>query len=208
MRIVCISDTHNLHADLKLPPGDVLVHTGDLTSRGRAREVAAFLDWFAAQPHPHKLFIAGNHDFLFERSVSEARALVSPGVIYLEDEGVTVNGLRFWGSPVTPPFQGWAFNRTTAEIRSHWARIPDDVDVLLTHGPARGVRDALRPNAEHVGCPELRRELDTRLHPRLHVFGHIHEGYGVQQGGERISVNASVLDHRYRLLNDPVVVTL
>lgn len=208
MRIVCLSDTHNQHADLKVPPGDVLVHTGDVTSRGWTSEVAAFLGWFAAQPHPHKLFIAGNHNFMFERSIDDARALVPPGVTYLEDEGVTVRGLHFWGSPVTPPFQGWAFNRDTAEIRSHWDRIPDDVDVLLTHGPALGVRDALRPSGAHAGCPELRQTLDTRLKPRLHVFGHIHEGYGVQQDGDLISVNASVLDHRYRLLNDPVVVTL
>jgi predicted phosphohydrolase len=108
MKVVCIGDTHNRHAELRLPPGDVLVHAGDYSMRGHVTETEAFLSWFAAQPHPHKIFITGNHDFIFQKRRQEARAMVPAGVIYLEDEGVTLDGVKFWGSPVTPIFEDWA----------------------------------------------------------------------------------------------------
>ena len=95
MNIVCISDTHNQHDGLIFPPGDVLVHAGDFSMQGHVAETRAFLNWFAAQPHTHKIFIAGNHDFLFERRQQKAKAMVPEGMIYLENEGVTVNGVRF-----------------------------------------------------------------------------------------------------------------
>ena len=208
MKIICISDTHNQHARLQVPAGDVLVHAGDVSQRGTAAEIQGFLTWFAAQPHRHKVFIAGNHDFLFEQRPGDARALLPPGVHYLEDSGVTLDGVRFWGSPITPWFYDWAFNRRADEIAPHWALIPDTTDVLVTHGPPLDVLDAVRPDHRHVGCPQLGQVLATRVSARLHVFGHIHEGYGQRTQDGRVSVNASVLDHRYKLLNPPVVLTL
>lgn len=208
MKIVCISDTHNQHDRLELPPGDVLIHAGDCSMRGRSAEIGAFLAWMASQPHRHKVVVAGNHDFLFEDRRDEARAMVPPGVIYLENEGVTLDGVRFWGSPVTPTFDRWAFMRSLATIGTCWDAISEDTEVLITHGPAHGVLDRVLPKGESVGCPKLRQALDIRLNPRLHVFGHIHEGYGRQVDGNLISVNASVLDHRYLQVNAPVVVDL
>ena len=208
MRLVCISDTHDRHEHLSLPPGDVLIHAGDYSMRGQVAEAEAFLAWFAAQPHQHKIMIAGNHDFLFETQREKARAMLPEGVTYLEDEGVTLDGVTFWGSPITPWFHDWAFNRRADQIGTYWDRIPTDTDVLITHGPAYGVLDQVRPAWAHVGCAQLRAALDTRLHPQLHVFGHIHEGYGVVQEGGLTSVNAAVLDHDYQLRNAPESITL
>ncbi|THF69328.1 metallophosphoesterase [Deinococcus sp. Arct2-2] len=207
MKIVCISDTHNLHDTVVVPDGDVLVHAGDYSMQGHVAETQAFLTWFASQPHRHKVFVAGNHDFIFEKREQQARAMVPPGVIYLDDEGMTLEGVRFWGSPVTPFFHHWAFNRHPSSIGRSWDLIPDDTDVLITHGPPSGRLDRLA-SGQTVGCPQLWEALETRLRPRLHVFGHIHEGYGQVSGGGRTSVNASIVDEYYRPANAPVVVTL
>lgn len=132
-------------------------------------------------------------------------------MIYLEDEGVTLDGVKFWGSPVTPIFEDWAFMHGSATISTYWDywdAILDDTDVLITHGPAHSVLDAVLPDGEQIGCPRLRQALETRLHPKLHVFGHIHEGYGQVVNVGLTSVNASFLDHRYLPINTPVMVTV
>ena len=99
MKIVFISDTHLKHGYLKVPAGDLLIHAGDFSARGRVNEVATFLDWFSSQPHRHKVFIAGNHDFLAEEQPGLFRGMIPDNLIYLEDSGTTINGLRIWGQP-------------------------------------------------------------------------------------------------------------
>jgi predicted phosphohydrolase len=206
MRIVCVSDTHNQHGSLDVPAGDVLVHAGDFSMAGRAREISAFDAWLGTLPHAHKVVIAGNHDWLFQTDPDGARGLLTHAQ-YLEDSGTVVDGLRFWGSPWQPWFLDWAFNlRRGAEIAAKWALIPDRVDVLVTHGPPHGVRDRVE-DGDLVGCEELSRALD-RVRPRLHVFGHIHEGYGVTRRGNLTLVNASSCDVSYRPVNPPIVIDL
>jgi predicted phosphohydrolase len=206
MRIVCLSDTHNRHDRIEVPEGDLLLHAGDATARGTEPEVEAFLDWLAAQPHRHKVLVAGNHDFLFEREPAKVRALVRDAV-YLEDEGVTIDGIRIWGSPWQPWFHDWAFNlHRGAPLRAKWDRIPPGTDVLVTHGPPFGVLDRTDAD-EQVGCADL---LDVigRIRPRLHLFGHIHEGYGRETRDGTTFVNASICDRAYRPVNPPVVIDL
>ena len=206
-RIVAISDTHEQHGSIILPEGDILVCAGDITTNGKPAAVSEFDAWFAAQPHRYKLLIAGNHDFLFEKDNLHARGLISPGIIYLEDSGCEIMGLKFWGSPVTPWFFDWAFNKQRGEeIRRFWDEIPADTDVLVTHGPPFGILDK-NAQGEHTGCEDLRHAL-KRVRPRLHIFGHIHEGYGVAEQDGTTSVNACQLDYQYRLVNEPLVVTL
>jgi Icc-related predicted phosphoesterase len=208
LRFVAISDTHGRHRELKLPKGDVLLHTGDLTTRGRKDEAADFLGWFAQQPFAHKIFIAGNHDFYFEKAkAAELEALVPQGVTYLNDSGTEVNGLKVWGSPITPWFFDWAFNRHRgAEIRKHWELIPSDTNILLTHGPVHGFLD-LTVTDQHVGCQDLLRQV-LLIKPRVHIFGHIHEAYGsIRRSGVHF-INASVVNERYILANKPVVFDL
>lgn len=211
MRLVLLSDTHNRHASLDaLPAGDVVLHAGDLTGRGTLEEARAFLGWFAGLPHRHKVFIAGNHDFCFEREAPLAEALVPAGVTYLRDSGVVLDGVRIWGSPWQPWFFDWAFNlERGAELAAKWALIPEETEVLVTHGPPQGVLDAvLGRSREQVGCADLAARVAELPRLRLHVFGHIHEGYGVEERGGVRFVNASVCDVRYVPGNRPVVVEL
>ncbi len=208
MRIVCISDTHGMHDQVAVPDGDVLIHAGDLSSRGAEREIAAFGRWFAAQPHAYKIVIAGNHDFLFESDGERARALVeAPGVTYLQDSGVEIEGVRFWGSPWQPWFYDWAFNlQRGPELERVWAGIPASAQVLITHGPPLGILDEVARNGESVGCEALLDRLGA-LDVGLHVFGHIHEAYGVHESADgRISVNASIATLRYEPTQAPVIV--
>lgn len=209
MRLVCLSDTHGRTGALVVPPGDVLLHAGDLTGRGDAHEVREALAWLAGLPHRTKVLIAGNHDFLFQDEPDAARALLAPhpGLTYLEDAGTTVGGLRVWGSPWQPWFFDWAFNLPRGEeLRRVWDRIPAGTDVLLTHGPPAGILDRCADGRE-VGCADL---LDAvqRVKPRLHVFGHIHEAYGRHERGGTLFVNASTCDLAYRPVQPPVVVDL
>jgi Icc-related predicted phosphoesterase len=204
MRLVLISDTHQRHDQLTVPDGDVLVHAGDFSTRGGAEEVARFASWMRALPHRHKIVIAGNHDFLFEREPAVARSMLTH-VTYLEDSGVTIEGLRFWGSPWQPRFFDWAFNLDRGvALKEKWDLIPTGIDVLIVHGPPRGVLDRTW-RGEEVGCEDLREALG-RIKPRLFVCGHIHEAYGEKTVDGTRCVNASCCDVRDRLFHAPVVV--
>ena len=202
MRLVFISDTHT-HRDLAIPEGDVLVHAGDATSTGTAGEVEQFLQWFDAQPHRRRLFIAGNHDWLFQRDPDLAALLLArhPGITYLQDAGVAIDGLRFYGSPWQPEFCQWAFNlpRRGRALREAWARIPEGTDVLITHGPPHGVLDQVR-GGSHLGCEELAARV-AAVRPRIHVFGHIHDGFGVLRSQATVFINASTCDADRHILS-------
>lgn len=186
-RLVAIADTHN--ARVALPDGDILIHAGDLTGRGSLPELERVADWLRSQPHAHKVVIAGNHDFALQRNPAAARALFH-GLTFLEDNEVTVAGLRIWGSPWQPWFHDWAFNaRRGPEIDAKWQLIPEGIDVLVTHGPPYGFGDRVH-GGERVGCEDLLRQL-ARVKPRLHLFGHIHEDRGEWQLGPTRIVNCT-----------------
>ena len=208
MRLVLISDTHGLHRSISLPEGDVLIHAGDCTNRGKKEEVLDFLDWFSSQAFEYLVFIAGNHDLFFEREPDSIIQEVIPDqVIYLNDSGITIGDYLVWGSPVQPWFLDWAFNRERGtEIDQHWALIPPEVDILITHGPPYGILDRTVRQA-HVGCEALAARLPD-LQPRLHVFGHIHESYGSVERGGSLFVNASSLDVRHHPIHPPKVVDI
>jgi len=208
MKIVCVSDTHGQHDSVTPPPCDLLLHAGDLSRRGTETQVAEFLDWFEAQPARHKVFIAGNHDFLFEKKAPLARQMVEGrNFIYLQDSGVEIDGLRIWGSPWQPWFFSWAFNlQRGPEIREQWDRIPADTDILITHGPPMGILD-MTARGERVGCEELAVAV-RRIRPRLHVFGHIHEAAGQVEVDGTHYVNASFLDLEYEPAFPPTVIEL
>ncbi len=206
MRLVFISDTHNLHENLRLPDGDFLFHTGDFSGRGRVAECMEFLDWFGRQPHRYKVLVAGNHDFMAEKYPEEFQRLIPENVIYLNDSGVILEGLKIWGSPVQPWFYDWAFNRKRgAEIRKHWDLIPPDTDILLVHGPPYNILDRVARDGSPVGCRDLLHRLDD-ISVKITAFGHIHEAYGKFEKDGKLFLNASVLDENYDLKNRPWVV--
>lgn len=211
MKIVCISDTHGEHELVSLPAGDVLVHAGDITAHGSYADFIKFIEWFSSHRHEHKIFIGGNHDTYLEEQPEEVRAIAKAhGVIYLNDSGVTIDGVQFWGSPITPRFFDWSFMRDEEDIHHHWALIPDDTSVLITHGPVWGVLDEVERSefeTEHAGCKSLAERVNA-VQPVLHVFGHIHEGYGSWEGGKTRYLNVSTMNKSYRIQNDPVTVVL
>ena len=227
-RLVLISDTHNQHEQLTIPLGDILIHSGDFSGTGTFKQTSTFFSWFAAQPHRYKILVAGNHDitlhgefyeqqwwrFHRERADDQAiRALlesyeVEGAFYYLRDREVELDGLRIYGSPWQPEFFSWAFNLPRGEISARkWAEIPTGVDVLITHGPPWGYLDQL-DNGEHTGCEALERALFTRVRPKLHVFGHIHEGYGLAEVDGITLANASSCDAAYAPVQPPLVVDL
>lgn len=205
MRFVAISDTHGKHQSVRLPRGDVLLHAGDLTSKGRKDEVVEFLSWFARQKFAYKIFIAGNHDFYFEKALLfEMETLIPDGITYLQDSGISINGINIWGSPVTPWYYNWAFNRHRGDpIRKHWQLIPPDTHVLMTHGPVYGFLDQ-NIEEQHSGCQDLLRTVLT-IQPKVHVCGHIHESYGSIKRSDIRFINACLLNEHYDLVNKPVV---
>lgn len=206
MKMVAISDTHGLHRQLALPPGDLLIHAGDITRWGSHEEVMDFLQWFSEQPFEFKVFIAGNHDFYLER-IERAESIIPPSLIYLNDSGVTLRGVHIWGSPVQPYYYGWAFNRKRGpEIERHWQAIPSDTDILITHGPPHGILDR-NLLEQSVGCEDLKRHVN-RVKPRFHVFGHIHESHGQKEIDGTTFVNASIMNEDYQLVHHPFVVEL
>jgi Icc-related predicted phosphoesterase len=207
MKIVCISDTHTLHKNMKIPDGDLLIHAGDVSSRGKLEEIIQFNDWLGTLPHRHKVMIAGNHDFYFESNPPHAKSLIT-NAVYLNDSGIEIEGIKIWGSPVQPWFYDWAFNRQRGEdIRKHWELIPTDTDILITHGPPYGILDETA-RGELVGCADLLEVIQQRVKPRLHIFGHIHEGYGKTAIGETLFVNPSMVNLQYRPVNQAIVVEL
>ena len=208
MKFIAISDTHGKHAKIELPKGDVLLHAGDISSRGTENEVLDFLSWFSAQDHKYKLFIAGNHDFYFEKNASEFISKIIPeNVIYLCDYGVQIEGINIWGSPVSPWFYNWAFNRHRGDdIKKHWNKIPSQTDILITHGPVFGKLDKTT-RGEQVGCVDLLNTIE-KIEPKIHVCGHIHEAYGEVSSSKTKFLNASVLDENYRLVNAPLMFEL
>ena len=207
MKAVIISDTHNQHQKLDLPEGEMLIHAGDVSLRGTQKECMDFLEWFSRQDFMYKILIAGNHDFYFEReSAAKIKAVMPNNIIYLKDSGTEINGLKFWGSPIQPWFMDWAFNRQRGkEIRKHWDLIPQNTDVLITHGPAYGILDKV--GLDYVGCKDLLNKINS-VQPRYFICGHIHEGYGMYETEYTTFINASVLDERYQLRNKPVVIDL
>lgn len=206
MRIVCLSDTHGLHEKLDVPEGDLLLHAGDFSMAGRADEIERFDRWLATLPHEHKVVVAGNHDFLFEREPARARAMLRSAT-YLQDELLELAGLRIWGSPWQPWFFDWAFNVARGpELAAKWALVPDEIDVLVTHGPPAGILDRTS-GGEEVGCRDLTQALE-RVRPRLHLFGHIHESYGRLERDGTTYVNASNCDLRYQPVQPPIVFEL
>lgn len=208
MRIVATSDCHGRFREAEVPAGDVLVLAGDLLRHpGVEQEDLDDLDeWLASLEHRHKVLIAGNHDWIFEKD----KTARPKNAVYLEDSGTTIEGVKFWGSPWQPEFFNWAFNlpRKGPELAAAWDKIPSGTEVLVTHGPPWGILD--RPHGiakKHVGC-ELLLERVKQLRPKVHIFGHIHGDYGKHFEDGTWFLNASLCDESYDATQPPLVIDL
>jgi len=201
MRLVVTSDTHSLHDSIGgLPDGDVLVHAGDFMNSGYdVQDILSFNRWLGDQPFRHRVVCAGNHDRYFEAAPQHARALLT-NAIYLENAGVSLDNLSFWGSPYTPEFLNWAFMYPRGSSSRYWDLIPENLDVLITHGPPFGILDQTAPGKAHLGCEELRGAIE-RKRPRIHVFGHIHGSAGTFENEATRFINAAYLNELYKPLD-------
>lgn len=195
MKIVCIACTHDQHEKIIIPECDLLIHAGDFTCHRIPiiENTIRFNDWLGTVPATYKVVVAGNHDVLFEKEPCFAQSLITNG-IYLQNEGVSILGYRIWGSPYTPFWDNWAFGEKAGAIKRHWKLIPPNTDILITHAPPAGIRGRTT-DGEDAGCPYLRERLEG-LNVKLHVFGHIHEGYGVLSSSTTKFINASQVDER------------
>jgi Icc-related predicted phosphoesterase len=206
MKIVAISDTHSKHGKVAIPECDFLIHAGDATWRGTLPEMEDFAQWFEAQPARHKVFIPGNHELVFKENLPHSLEWVRrhcPSLHILIDQSVEIEGLKLYGSPWQPEFCNWAWNLPRGQaLAEKWALIPEDVDILITHGPPYGILDAT-----HVplGCEALRERL-AHIRPKAHIFGHIHESYGDKRVGNTHYYNVSICDGDYRPINAVTVI--
>jgi len=217
MKITFISDTHTKHNNLSslLPGGDLLIHAGDVTSMGYKHELQQFLKWFnGLDNYTHKIFIAGNHDWGFYKDPEMCKELLEfyDKVTYLQDKSETIDDgfskvVNVWGSPWQPEFYDWAFNlpRGGEELKVVWDKIPTNTDILITHGPPYGQLDAVVGQSTNLGC-ELLYDKVKSLKPKIHVFGHIHSGYGYKFDGDTHYFNASILNEEYNFTQKPLTV--
>ncbi|MDR5589353.1 metallophosphatase domain-containing protein [Christiangramia sp. SM2212] len=205
MRLVCLSDTHNFHHDVIIPEGDILIHAGDCTDGGTRNETENFLRWFSSQPHKFKILVPGNHDFYFEKP--KLLEKVPSNINLLINEGLVIDGINFWGSPVTPGMENWAFNKERgSQIKQFWDLIPLETDILITHTPPQGILDEISSGLK-LGCEELEQTLKV-VKPKLHFFGHIHHAAGSTKRLNTKFFNLSILDERHRIMHSPLILDL
>lgn len=160
------------------------------------------------QPYEHKIFIAGNHDRYFQNHSEEVKSLLETfqgELTYLEDSGTVYGGQNIWGTPWQPEFHDWAFNlpRNGKELEEKWNLIPEDVDILISHGPSYGTLDRSSFSPIPLGCEVLSERLKV-VKPKIHVFGHIHHSYGYVTDGSCHYFNASVLCDNYIYKHKPL----
>lgn len=229
MRIVAMSDTHGMHRKFTVPDGDVFLHCGDFTNVGELDQVKDFNAWLGELPHKHKIVIAGNHDLSLERAPELTEPMLT-NCTYLRDSGIEIpsdekyddcgdqyDSIKIWGSPYTPFFSSdfWVFHKKGQRaLREHWAQIPENLDILITHGPPNRILDQTL-EGDYAGDSELLDKLSSLdKPPRYHLFGHIHEGYGKRlmlrnpdrwDGPQVRHGNVSAVDRAYKPRKNPCI---
>jgi len=207
LKIVATSDSHGLHRKYgQLPKGDVLIHAGDTCNSGKLSDLSDFVLWLDKQEFEHKIVIAGNHDRCLQDKSAAAENLLKGKCTYLLDSSVEIEGFKFYGSPWQPEFNNWAFNlpRGGEELKNKWDLIPDDTDILITHGPPQGILDVANDGFV-CGCEHLAARI-LEVRPKYHIFGHVHEGYGMRRRDDEYTtyVNVARCTHNYKPINEPV----
>lgn len=217
MKIWFISDTHNRHRELTVPDADLVIHCGDESTHGNAwmnePEARQFLDWYSELDIETKVFVPGNHSTAVEQRL--IRLEEYPEIRFLINEPMQWNGLKLFGSPYTPLYQDWAYMKKRSRLDEVWQSVPEDVDILITHGPPKGILDLTHDVDSkaliQVGCAALRRHVEERIRPQIHAFGHIHDekgirNYGMFTRGATQFINCSCCNLATKLKNNGFVV--
>lgn len=226
-KLCCISDTHNRHEELILPPADCLVHTGDYSMMGEYAETLEFLHWIAKQGSKYQIvfFLSGNHDFMAQddpESFNELCDLILPAnVIHLNEKSHTFDGFTFYGHQFVPDLPNWAFSRSRGKTMKMKTDLIPKCDVLLSHGPPYGILDIVPRRTwrdeqdedgkwniqdwSNVGCQDLLERVEV-IRPKLHAFGHIHEGHSkIYKNNYTTFINCAVLDGSYDFVGNPMI---
>ena len=191
IKIWHISDTHCLHENLEPPDDiDIVVHSGDFSNHKDSKinklEVQLFLEWFSALDIKNKILVAGNHDVSIYRGLIKREYIENLGISYLENSSINICGFKFWGSPYTPTFgNGWAWNKPRNSINKIWNKIPEDTDILVTHGPPKGILDLTVNKSgrlESCGCASLKSKI-SKIRPAICMFGHVHNSLYIKNNG-------------------------
>jgi Icc-related predicted phosphoesterase len=203
-----ISDTHDTFQDISmLIPDDIdiVFITGDVTYHGKPEELERLkvhLKKIAAKTS-HVVMIVGNHEKGCEADEGPwIRGIAEAGVRLLMHEAIKIEGYKIFGSPWTPYFGGWAYNYHRIRGKEMWSAIPENTEILLTHGPMYGILDYV--HGDHVGCVDLFNRVNSGLPDlKYHMFGHIHETHGIQQYKQVTCINSSIMNGSYRFVNKP-----
>lgn len=218
MKIWHISDTHTYHWLLDLPKdARMVIFSGDCSNTREpvlnSNEVLDFIEWYKMLPYTYKIFVGGNHDTSIEARLIKRKQFEDKGIIYLENESVEIEGIKIWGSPITPTFGvGWAWNRKREKIHKYWDEIPENTDIVVTHGPPFGMLDSTYDrlnNFDMCGCRNLMKRI-IKVNPKYHLFGHIHnfkdiynQGVRTYNLGRTIFSNGSVVeDNKFGLISN------
>ncbi len=212
-RIVAISDVHCKWNQLKIPECDILISAGDYSFHGEPSIVKSFHGWLDEQPANDIISVQGNHELGIEANFNHSKEIAlkaCPGVHFIEEGLVEIDGIKIWCSAMTPWFHNWAYNRHRGpDIKKHWDLIPNGIDILVTHGAPYGILDttvyADGTPKEKAGCNDL---LDAvkRVKPQIHIFGHIHSGYGEHHEGGTSFYNAAICDEQYCATNPITII--
>ena len=197
MTILHISDTHTYHDLLKIPSGiDMIIHSGDCSNPrdpyNNEPEVRGFIDWYKEIPVKYKIYVAGNHDTSIENGLVTKKDFEDAGIIYIENESVVIEGVKIFGSPHTPNFGNWAFMKERTKLERFWRlAIDEDVNIVVTHGPPKGILDKSydrNNNMEACGDKSLLNRI-LEVQPAYSLFGHIHNTKDIVNAGiQKLSV--------------------
>lgn len=197
MTILHLSDTHSKHYSLiELPPADIIIHSGDVSFAGSETEVINFIEWFGSLPYKYKIFIAGNHDDCLFGVNMEG---LPENCFYLCNSGITIEGMKFYGVPM------FTEEAISGDYDKNIQKIPNDTHVLITHQPPYCILDS-SANINYGDRNLL--QMVLKIQPKYHLFGHIHDAYGIKKNENTSFVNAAILNERYEISNKPVLLEI
>jgi len=206
-KLCCISDTHSKHRYLDIDPCDFIIHSGDIFRKSKLDVILDFIDWFSNLPAKNKILVAGNHDRFIARENDTFRRLIDGKIIYLENTSSEIEGIKFWGSPCVKwcgPYQHFAY-KNESESALIFNKIPEDTDILITHGPPFGILDwELGSDGKtHFGSKFLLNKV-LEIKPKYHIFGHVHHSYGIYQTYDTVFINSCIVNNNEDPVNKPV----
>lgn len=213
MKITFISDAHG-NLNFKIQPCELLIMAGDMcpsTHNGMESIIlqenwlrTRFKTWLSKQPFNECIFVAGNHDWIFDLA-PELVPKIHPNFNYLCDESIDILGLKVYGTPQQKKFNKWAFNRTSRQLKMYYSNIPENLDILISHSPVHNIFDYVINRNRRIGCTILEKKLnELRLPPKIFVSGHNHDDYGIMKINKTTYINCSLLNDKYEMVKKPI----